>query len=168
VPIPKTRSELIEQLESTFGKLRAEIERGGPRLGSAHCVDDWTVKELLAVRAWWTENVVEWIEMGRDGKTPVTPAEGYLWKETPRLNSDVARRARRESYASVCNRLEKGYARVLGLVDELSDHELLDVGAFEWAGKYPIRRWLSLNTVRQYTTARSFIRRAVRERQASN
>ena len=125
--------------------------------------NDWTVKELLAVRTWWTENVVAWIVEWRNGRSPITPAQGYRWKETPRLNNDIARRARRESYASICERLERGYSEVLNLVDSLSDRELLDTGVFSGAGNYPIRRWISLNTVRQYTTARSFIRRAIRE-----
>lgn len=166
MPIPKTRPELTGQLNATFSKLRSELDGGGPRLGSLPCVDDWTVKDLLAVRAWWTENVVDWIEGGRRGETPVTPAEGYRWKETPRLNKDIVKTARRESYHSVRGRLEQGYSRVLSQIDALSDKELLQVGIFEWAGKYPISRWISLNTVRQYTTARTFIRRAVRERDA--
>lgn len=168
MPIPKTRQELVEQLDSSYGKLLTELERGGPRLGSLHCIDDWSVKELLAVRAWWTENVVGWIHEWREGRSPDTPATGYRWQETPRLNHDIAKRSRRESYASVRRRLDTGYSQVLELIASLSDHELLDPGVFPAAGKYPIRRWLSLNTVRQYTTARSFIRRAVRESQARN
>jgi hypothetical protein len=163
MPIPKTRAELTEQLQSTFGKLRDELDDGGPRLGTLQCVDDWSVKDLLAVRVWWTENVVKWIDAGRRGAVPITPADGYRWQETPRLNADVVRAARRESYRSIRSRLEHGYTRVVDLIDELSDGELLAVGTFVWAGKYPISRWISLNTVRQYTTARTFIRRAVRE-----
>lgn len=164
MPIPKTRAQLTEQLNSTFEKLRVELDNGGPRLAKVECVDDWSVKDLLAVRAWWTENVVDWIEAGSRGKTPITPAEGYEWHETPRLNADVVKASRRESYRSIRARLEKGYERVVRLIGKLDDRELLDVGAFSWAGKYPLSRWISLNTVRQYTTARTFIRRAVRER----
>jgi hypothetical protein len=50
-------------------------------------------------------------------------------------------------------------------IEELDDRELLEVGAFPWAGKYPIARWISLNTARQYTTARTYVRRALRRRQ---
>lgn len=166
MPIPRTRLDLTEQLDSTFSKLRVELDNGGPRLGSLPCIEDWTVKDLLAVRAWWTENVVDWIETGRRGEIPITPAEGYKWKETPRLNADIVRAARRESYRSVRARLEQGFASVVKLIDELTDKELLYAGTFQWAGKYPISRWLSLNTVRQYTTARTFVRRAVREHNA--
>jgi len=49
------------------------------------------------------------------------------------------------------------------MIDALDDNELLEPRVFEWAGSYPIARWISINTVRQYTTARTFIRRAVRE-----
>lgn len=163
MPIPKTRDELTEQLHSTFGKLQIELNTGGPDLGNLPCVDGWTVKDLLAVRVWWTENVVAWIEMGRTGEIPVTPAQGYMWNETPRLNADVVKASQAEPYQSVLKRLELGFAQVVNLIDQLNDRELLEVGIFAWAGKYPVSRWISINTVRQYTTARTFIRRAVRQ-----
>jgi len=166
MPIPKTRAELITQLETSYGKLQSEIEQGGRRLSSVHSIDDWTVKELLSVRAWWTENVVKWVVEWRTGRSPVTPAPGYRWNETPRLNNDIAKRAKRASYVAVCARLDNGFSNVMKLVDTLSDHELLDTGVFPGAGRYPVRRWISINTIRQYTTARSFIRRAVHETRA--
>lgn len=162
MPIPRTRSELIDQIETSFAKLQAELDAAGPRVGSLHCVDDWSIKDLLAVRVWWTENVVNWIEAGRRGETPVTPAEGYRWRETPRLNSDIVKRSGRESFRSLRARLSAGYECVMALIDDLDDTELLNVGRFEWAGSYPVSRWLSINTARQYTTARSFIRKALR------
>ena len=161
--IPNTRSELTELTRSTFEKLRAELEVAGSGVGSLSCVDDWSVKDLLAVRAWWTENVIDWIEAGKRGETPITPAEGYRWNETPRLNSDVVKAARGESYRSVRDRLHRGFERVMRTIDALDDTELLGAGVFEWAGKYPVSRWISMNTARQYTTARTFIRRALRE-----
>ncbi len=43
------------------------------------------------------------------------------------------------------------------------DAALLEVGVFPWARKWPIARWISINTARQYQTARTAIRRALRE-----
>lgn len=161
--IPSTREELTDLTSTTFNKLKTELEAAGPRAGSLTCVDDWSVKDLLVVRAWWTENVVEWIEAGRRGETPFTPAQGYRWNETPRLNADIIEAARLESYRSVCARLDRGFERVTHTIDVLDDAELLEVGVYAWAGKYPISRWISINTARQYTTARTFVRRALRE-----
>ncbi len=163
MPIPKTRSELRESVVSSFGKLQVELDEAGPAAGSLSCIDDWCIKDLLAVRAWWTERVIDWVEAGQRGATPVTPAEGYAWSETPRLNADIVRRAQRESYRSIRLRLHRGYERVLRTIDGLDDRELLEAGVFPWAGKYPIVRWISLNTTRQYTTARTFVRRTLRE-----
>jgi hypothetical protein len=162
MPIPRTRAELIDLTRSSFEKLRAELEAAGPRAGSLPCVAPWSVKDLLAVRAWWTEKVIDWIEAGRRGEVPATPAKGYRWKETPRLNDEVVRAARRESYRSVRSRLDRGFERVMRTIDSLDDDALLGVGVFPWAGKYPVARWISINTARQYTTARTLIRRAVR------
>lgn len=74
------------------------------------------------------------------------------------------RAARDQSYQRLIARLETGCQCVLATLDVLDDRELLDVGAFGWAGKWPISRWISLNTARQYNTARTFVRRALRER----
>ncbi len=162
MPIPTTRHELIDLVISSFDKLQTDLDNGGEALAEVPCVDDWTVRELLAVRAWWTEHVIDWIECGRRGDTPITPAEGYRWKETPRLNADIVEAARSESYRSIRWRLEQGYDRVISMINALNDTELLEVGVYEWAGKWPIARWISINTARQYTTARTYIRRAIR------
>ena len=163
--IPTTRIELTDLVRASYEKLHSELDEAGPRAARLACVDDWTVKDLLAVRAWWTERVIDWVEAGRRSEVPIVPAEGYRWSETPRLNADIVKQARRDSYDSIRARLERGYRRVMRTIDLLDDHELLDVGVFAWAGKYPISRWISINTARQYTTARTFIRRALRESQ---
>ena len=164
MPIPSTRTELLDQLHTAFDALRTELAAAGARAGGLACMEDWRIKDLLAVRVWWTERVVEWVEAGRQGEVPVTPAEGYRWNETPRLNADVVKATKRESYRSLRARLEAGFQRVLETIDGLDDEALLEVGVFAWAGKHPIARWISLNTVRQYTTARTYVRRAVKKK----
>lgn len=166
MPIPKTRKELKDLTRTNFEKLRSELAEAVTGVGDFHCIDDWTVKDLLAVRAWWTKKVIDWVEAGKCGERPVTPAEGYRWNETPRLNADIVKAAESETYDSVVERLELGFDRVMDTIDSLDDRELLEPGVFDWAGKYPISRWISINTARQYTTARTFVRRALREQKS--
>ena len=163
MPIPKTRAELTSQVRSSYTKLRAELDAANPGIAELPCVDDWSVMDLLVVRVWWTERVIDWVEAGARGESPVTPAPGYRWSETPRLNSDIVAKGSGESYSAIRARLERGYERVLDAIQSLNDSELLEVGVFPWAGKYPIARWISINTTRQYLTARTYIRRAIRE-----
>jgi hypothetical protein len=161
MPIPKTRTELVHQVTDAYAKLHDELEKAGAAAAKLPCVDDWTVGDLLAVRVWWTEHVIEWIEAGRRGETPVTPAPGYQWRETPRLNADIVRAERRTSFAALRQRLDRGAKQALATIDTLTDRELFTVGAFPWTGTLPLSRWISINTARQYTTARTYIRRAV-------
>ena len=162
MPIPTTRAELLGMVTASFEKLNAELAKVTPSLANSECVDDWSIKDLLAVRAWWTESVLDWIDAGRRGEKPVTPAPGFGWSETPKLNAHIVKRAKKQSYKKVRSQIEQSYARLLSTIDELNDHELLDVGVFKWAGTYPVSRWLSINTARQYTTARTYIRRALK------
>lgn len=161
MPIPKTRNELIEQIKSSYLKLDGLLDQLTEKSAETVCVDDWSVKQLLAVRAWWSESVVDWIESGRNGEIPTLPAKGYKWNETPSLNNDIARSSTDESFKEVRKRLNLAYHRVLNTIDNLSDKELLDQGVFDWAGKWPLSRWLSINTARQYTTAQKYIRRVL-------
>ncbi len=161
--IPKTRDELIDQVTLSYENLSTDLDGGGPSLARLVCLDDWTVKDLLAVRAWWTHSVVDWIEAGARGETPVTPATGYTWKETPRLNSDIVKSAEKKPYRKVRAGLDEGIERVIATIDSLNDKELLQPGVFEWAGKWPVSRWISINTARQYSTARTYVRKAMRE-----
>lgn len=163
MPIPTTRAELTDQIQASYTKLRAELDEAGPSIAELPCVDEWSVKDLLAVRTWWTEHVIDWVEAGRRGEVPTTPAPGYRWNQTPKLNAMVVSESRSISYRSIRARLERGYQRVLDTIDSLDDTELLEVGIFPWAGKYPVSRWISINTTRQYLTARTYIRRAIRQ-----
>ena len=163
MPIPKSRTELTNQIRTSYAKLRTELDAAGLDIAEIPCVDEWSVKDLLAVRTWWTEHVIDWVEAGKRGEVPATPAPGYRWNETPRLNTDVVFENRRESYRAIRKRLEQGYRRAMDTIESLDDTELLEVGIFAWAGKYPVSRWISINTTRQYLTARTYIRRAIRE-----
>lgn len=162
--IPTDRHELTEQITSAFEAFWLEVDRLDEDSTGIICVDDWTIKDLLAVRAWWAERVCDWIEAGRRGEHPVTPAEGYRWTETPRLNADIITGARGEPLTGLRERLADSYQRALDTIDALEDDELLESGHYGWAGKVPLLRYLSINTARQYTTARTYIRRALRKR----
>ncbi len=168
MPIPRTRNELVDQVEAAFQKLGAELRELDVELADKNCVDDWSIKDLLAVRLWWTRNVLNWVEKGKQGKVPVTPARGYRWNETPRLNADIVDKSRSRSFRSIVSDLRKQYSRLLLTIEGLNDEQLLEIGIYEWAGRYPISRWLSINTVRQYQTARTYIRRVKKQPKKNN
>ncbi len=163
--VPRTRKQLLDVVETGYAELQAELAKGDPRLGNVVCVDDWTVKELLAVRCWWSEAVVSWVRTARDGGELDLPAPGFKWNETPKLNASIARRSKRETYLGVKRRLDKAYQDVLVLIGELSDRELCKPGVLGWTVKCAACQLIALNTARQYCTARTFIRRTLKSMQ---
>ena len=152
----------MDQVTTEFEKLNTELRRLDAASAELVCVDSWSIKDLLAVRLWWTRSVLNWIEQGCRGKRPDTPAKGYRWSETPRLNSDIIANARPRRYNMLIKDLRQQYRRLLTTINGLTDRELLRAGVYEWAGSYPVSRWLSINTARQYQTARQYIRRALK------
>lgn len=110
MPIPTTRAALVDLVTSSYVKLERDLETVDAETATLPCVDDWSIKDLLAVR----------------------------------------------------DRLRLGVERVLVTIEALDDRGLLEAGVFGWAGKWPIARWISINTARQYTTARTYVRRALR------
>jgi len=153
----------VDLIKTEFQKLDAELQDVDAELADEICVDEWSIKDLLAVRTWWTRNVVNWVKQGKQRQFPVTPAKGYRWKETPRLNADIVNKSRKRSYKSIVTDLRRQYSRLLATIDSLNEKELLEIGTYKWAGRYPISRWLSINTARQYHTARSYVRRVKRQ-----
>ena len=162
MPIPRTRQELVSALESSFDKLTEELAKVPSDSAGTICVDDWTIRDLIAVRHWWSQAVLGWIIAGKQGSVPDLPATGYRWNQTPALNAEIILRSADRTLDCLILDLSHTYEELSNCLAGLSDVELLEIGQFEWAGKHPICRWVSINTVRQYTTARSLIRRCLR------
>lgn len=161
--IPSSREHLNELLTQSYSKLIGVLDTCGSELADVVCVEDWTVKDLLAVRLWWLESVCNWIQTGRRGETPVIPAEGYRWNETPRLNNDIVKNSEASTYQQIRNELAAAYAGLLKLIEELDDHELLDVGVYSWTEKWPLARWISLSSSTQFSSAARYVRHALKE-----
>lgn len=162
--IPKNRADLIRLIETHFSKLQAELKKIDESDARRMCDEDFSIKDILAVRLWWTRAVMGWVEAGRKGDVPVVPAEGYNWRETPALNKSIAVRSRDQPYERICEDLSDEQERLLRLIGSLSDQELTEPGIFEWAGKWPIMRWISIGTSSQYDGARKLIRKAMKQR----
>lgn len=160
--IPKDRADLVRMITTSFARLQADLERVNSTTCELPCTEEWSIRQLLAVRVWWTEAVVEWVRAGQRGEVPVIPAPGYLWKDTPRLNAEIVAGADTQTWHLLCGRLERGVLQVLATIEKLDNHELLTPGVFEWTGKSPVARLLSMNTSTQYATARTLVRRALR------
>ena len=161
MPRPATREALLVELQESWHKLAATLSVVAPEQTQLTCIDGLTITQLIAVRLWWTRRVNQWIKQGQRNHHPALPAPNYTWRQTPALNNNTAA-GNRASLTVLQRRLATAVGTTVETINTLSDAELLKVGIFNWTGNWPASRWISVNMTRQYTTARTHIRRALR------
>lgn len=160
--IPRDRLHLIALIDSQFAKLWDLIEPLTKDEALFTVDDDFTIKDLIAIRVWWSAALVKWIKAGQKNKTMAIPAEGYTWRDTPALNREIAQESRTKSFPSLRKNLATNKDHVLALVSELTDNELEQLGVYDWTGKWPVMRWVSVSTSSQYAGAVRQIRKALK------
>ena len=158
--IPKNRQDLQALLDRNFARLLDAVDDLSPQDARLMCDEQFSIKDILAVRLWWADAVTHWVQAGKRGERVAIPAEGYTWRQTPELNLCTARKSRKTSYATIKRRLIDSHNKVVALIDSLPDPELTQPGVFEWAGKWPVMRWISVSTSSQYDGARKLISKA--------
>lgn len=126
--------------------------------------DGWTVTDLLAHLSAWHRLFLDWHEAGRRGVSPQMPAAGYTWRETPRLNRDLQARDAGMTFSEARRALAESHARVIDLLEALSDAEVMESGRFPWTGGNALSTYAGANTVSHYRFAQKVIRRWLRGR----
>lgn len=157
-----TRDELNAGMDEAWHKLAETLDSAPEGVGDLVVVDTWTTRDLLAVRLWWNRAVISWIAAGKAGEALKIPAPGYKWNQTPALNASIVAEAQSVPYSRVRRELEEAVEQMRNTIAGLSDAELEEKGAFAWTGTMPLVRWIGINTIRQYTSARGYIRKAIK------
>ena len=160
--IPQNRDHLLDLITAHYAKLRKLIKDLSDEQGNLMVDDTFSIKDLTVIRTWWLEAVQRWITDGLDGKTFPLPAEGYKWNETPALNLQTAQQHQDTSLHDAREKLHADNYDLLRLISSLDDHQLTEVGVFEWAGKWPVMRWISVGSSSQYDGATKQIRKTLK------
>jgi hypothetical protein len=121
--------------------------------------DGWSLTDLVAHLAEWQTMFLGWYEAGQGGAVVELPAPGYKWNETPRLNRAIREKHRAQSAGSVRAHFDRGYERILALLDGVSQAELLSPGHFRWTGRNALATYLGANSASHYRFARKVIER---------
>lgn len=104
-----------------------------------------------------------WIREGLEGRQPETPAPGYKWNETPRLNQEIVRSEKRTGADVLRRRLAAAISEIHDLVDRLDEDQLMQTDRFGWTRSWCVSRWISINTVTQYRSLQKMARKVLRE-----
>ena len=88
------------------------------------------------------------------------PAPGFTLRELPRLNQKIYRKHHRRPLRAVLEDYHSYHARIIALIETLSDADLVTLGRCSWTGpSWTLRDYLRASTSAHYLWARTRIRR---------
>jgi hypothetical protein len=123
----------------------------------------WSVKDILGHLVEWQQMNLDWYAAGQRGEKPAMPAPGFTLRELPRLNQMIYRKHHHRPLRSVLEDYHSYHARILALVETLSDADLVTLGRFSWTGpSWTLSDYLRASTPAHYLWARTRIRRWLR------
>ena len=169
MPLPTTRADLLDRLREAHRKLDADLEGIDPRSARAPELDDGeSVCDVIAYLIGWGELLLGWDASEAAGKTPAMPAEGFGWHELGALKRSLHARRRRHGIPRLRGELRDVVARLDAWVGAFREDDLFALGRRAWAGeKWPVVKWVQVNTVAPLSSARTRIRRFKKARGAS-
>ncbi len=160
--IPKDREHLLDLITSNYRKLWKLIEDMDDDCAKLMVDDDFSIKDLIVIRVWWLQAVQGWIKKGQQGLSFPLPSEEFNWQQTPALNRQTVANEKSTPLADAREQLKQSNFKLLQLIDSLNDDELTKVSQFEWAGKWPVMRWISVGSSSQYDGAAKQIRKTLK------
>lgn len=165
MPLATTKPELLEKLNQAYNKLDSEFERVSceqERIlgieGGISCCD------VLAYQIGWTNLLLGWDRQECSGKQPILPAENYQWNQLSALAQSFYREHAQKSLSQLRVEFHDCYHELIRWIEPLSEQELFALNQRQWAGeKWPLVKWIQVNTIAPYGSARTRIRRGKRE-----
>jgi hypothetical protein len=121
-------------------------------------IGEWTAKDLLAHLLDWEQRLIGWYEAGVRGEVPQIPAPGLSWGDLDLLNRRIYEKHRDRNLEDVRRESNVSYARVLALVEGISEDEMFAVGRYEWLGGSNLVGFILANTANHYRWAKEQIR----------
>lgn len=161
MPLPKSKVELLNNLHNAYKKLDAEfdvvssvMERDTTMQGNLSCCD------ILAYQMGWAHLLLSWDSTELKGQTPVMPAKGYKWNELGRLAQSFYDNASSKNLQQLRAEFKTLLNDLTLWIESLCDDELFKLNQRQWAGdKWPLVKWIQVNTIAPYRSARTKVRR---------
>ena len=156
-----SKAQLLASIEEEHSIFNQLIKAVPPKQRTAPNVwgDGWTVKDLVLHMTAWEQLFLTWYRTGLRGEPVATPAEGYTWKETSRLNRDLQKRLARTSWKQAIKDFHLSYTEIHTTAKQINEAELLERRRHTWTGSTSVGAYLAANTASHYKTGTKILRR---------
>lgn len=165
MPLPTNKSELLKKLEESYKKLDSEFEG----LPNSDCrrkaiQGDISACDILAYQIGWGQLLLGWEKSERAGETPEMPSDGYKWNELGSLAKSFYEKYHKKSLETLRADFKKTVVDISAMIEKLSEKELFVPKQRNWTGdKWPMVKWIQVNTIAPYSSARTKMRRWKKE-----
>jgi hypothetical protein len=162
MPIPKSKEELIKEINESFEKLQKELvtipdELSGKMEIQGHSKNSLiSLHNLLAYLIGWGQLVLKWQDLKTKEIDCEFPEKGFKWNELGVLAQKFYTDFENEDYHVLQLKLTNTVNELLGLIENTSNNELYEM---PWYKSYTFGRMIQLNTSSPYKNARLKIRK---------
>lgn len=161
MPLPASKAELVANLTKAYKKLDAEfddiaveLERECGIEGDVSCCD------IVAYQIGWGELLLGWDKSELAGVAAVMPAAGFKWNQLGDLAISFYQTHRDLSLAQLRDMFFQLFQDLCYWIDNLTEQELFEPLVRQWTGdKWAMVKWIQINTIAPYQSARTKVRR---------
>lgn len=165
MPLPSTKEELLRNLNQAYEKLDAEftvVDKGKERVngieGNISCCD------IIAYQIGWARLLMGWEKQEMKGQNPEMPAPGFKWSQLSELAQVFYRKESNKSLHRLRNEFKEVHLELSSWINSLTEQELYQLHHRKWTGdKWPMIKWIQVNTIAPYRSARTKVRRWKKE-----
>ena len=160
--VPASKTELLDAISKTFGKLIADLERVPPQLARTASMEGHAAgtmmspADLVAYLLGWNELVLRWLEQDDRGEVVEFPETGFKWNQLGLLAQKFYADYQHLDWSELLIRLAAANRRLVETISSRTNDEIYGV---PWYGKWTKGRMIQFNTSSPYANARGRIRK---------
>lgn len=165
MPLPTNKKELLTNLQKAYSKLDEEFDIIPQDLMREKTVEgEVSPCDVLAYQIGWGKVLLNWEKTEQAGKTPSMPKKGFKWNQLGELANSFYKQYEKKSPTQLRKLFQKTVGEIELLINELPEKEIFKPHMREWTGeKWAMVKWIQINTIAPYSSARTKIRRWKKE-----
>lgn len=157
------KADLLEISQREFETLEQLLDGVAPDLAARKCRQGTSIKDVVALRAYWIRLFLGWYAQGQAGQEIRFPAEGYTWGQLKELNARVQRLQGHLSWMAARSLLRASHAVLMDFLTGLDEAALYGAPMKGTKAHWTTGRWAEAAGATQYRSAARFVRACCRE-----
>jgi hypothetical protein len=164
----ETKEDLIKEIDKTYLTFVAEFaDIDDKKLHLRIKTVDKTPFEMLAYQIGWLELLMSWEKNEIAGKEVIMPAPGIKWNKLGDLYQGFYEKNRELSLSKLLKKFEKTKLTFIEFINGLDEDVIFGENKRRWASstpsKWPVWKWIHINSVAPFTNFRTKIRKWKKE-----